>query len=359
MPEFVDWTGARDRAALAQAAVETLARGEWVALPTESGFAAVARADRHDSSTSLPAADLRWSLALPGGIEPETWTGKIGRVPLRLLRRTWPGPVCYVFEDAARSGPAARLAPRVRELVAPGGHLALRQPSHDAFLALLDAVEEPLLLAEPPNPAPDWLASLGEAVALVLEAGPARFQEPATRVRIAGDTWRIEAPGVYDEDELRRLTACLILFVCTGNTCRSPMAEALCKAMLAARLDCAVEELPQRGWWVMSAGVSAFPGDVPAPEAQQAVRTLGANLGEHQSRPVRPELAAVADYLLAMTRSHQVALRQLFPELGAEPRLLGGEEDLPDPIGGDQAVYDNCARLIQDRLECLLAEVMS
>src|SRR5262249_54877138 len=161
-----------------------------------------------------------------------------------------------------------------------------------AILDVLAMTGEPLVLGEPPRSNPDWLANLGARVDLVLEGGTAYFDEPATRGLIDGDLWRREAPGVDDEPGARRPTACLSLFVCTGNTCRSPMAEALCKALLAERLGCPVDDLPQRGWWVMSAGVSAYAGDPSAPEAHRAVQAFGGDLSKHQSRPVRPELAA-------------------------------------------------------------------
>ena len=80
-------------------------------------------------------------------------------------------------------------------------------------------------------------------------------------VALDGDAWRIEQPGVWDADELARLAARWTVFVCTGNTCRSPMAEALCKALLCERLGCTADELTARGYVVLSAGIVAGRGD--------------------------------------------------------------------------------------------------
>lgn len=142
--------------------------------------------------------------------------------------------------------------------------------------------------------------------------------------------------------------------MCTGNTCRSPLAEAICKRLLADRLGCAPSELDGRGVVVRSAGVMAYPGDPASPPAVGVAAELGADLAAHRSRPVTPDLLAEATDVIAMTAGHVAALELRYPNLGPPPRLLGGDRDLPDPIGGDADEYRACARLIAADLDRLI-----
>ena len=148
-----------------------------------------------------------------------------------------------------------------------------------------------------------------------------------------------------------------VLFVCTGNTCRSPLAAALCRALLAARLGCAEGELEGKGWVVGSAGVAAWPGDPATPAAVLVATEHGADLSGHHSRAVSPELLAAATKVVAMTRGHAATVAARFPGVGPTPGLIGGpDDDLPDPIGGDLAVYRACAETLLDHLDRRLTE---
>lgn len=145
-----------------------------------------------------------------------------------------------------------------------------------------------------------------------------------------------------------------ILFVCTGNTCRSPLAESLCRVKLAAALGCPPDELEAKGFRIGSAGVMAYAGDPATPEAVLAAAEAGADLAGHRSRPLTAELLAEATDVFAMTETHLVVLLAGHTAVGPEPKLLCGTDDLPDPIGGDPEEYRACARVIAAHLDRLL-----
>jgi protein-tyrosine phosphatase len=241
----------------------------------------------------------------------------------------------------------------------------LRVPAHAAILQVLASLPGPLVLtsANPSGQEPATTAdrvdrSLGDALALIVDDGPSHYGEASTVVKVNGDRLEVLRAGVVGESDLEALTPCVIVFVCTGNTCRSPLAEALCKKLLAERLGCPIEELPQRGFIVRSAGMAAMMGSKAAEEAIAVAKEMGADLSGHSSQPLTPELAAGADYLIAMTRGHCQALAGQLPRLAVAPRLLcpdGG--DIADPIGCERGVYRDCARQIARSLEELLPEL--
>jgi protein-tyrosine-phosphatase len=149
-----------------------------------------------------------------------------------------------------------------------------------------------------------------------------------------------------------------ILFVCTGNTCRSPLAAALCKSILARRLQCSPADLPAFGYSIESAGLAALPGQPATPEAVFVASELGADLTSHQSRPLTAELLGRARRVFAMTRNHVQVLLDYFPDLRPAPQLLSTTGiDLDDPIGCDLSVYRACAQAIQRNLDLLLPEL--
>ena len=145
-----------------------------------------------------------------------------------------------------------------------------------------------------------------------------------------------------------------ILFVCTGNTCRSPLAESLGRSKLALALGCPPAELESRGYRIGSAGVMALPGDPATPQAVMVAEEFGAELADHRSRPLDPALLGGATDVIAMTEMHLMILVSRFGAVGPEPVLLCGREDLPDPLGGDLEEYRACARVIAAQLDRLI-----
>jgi protein-tyrosine phosphatase len=270
--------------------------------------------------------------------------------------------VVLVFRQS-EGGLASRLPEAVRQQLCPQQALPLYVPEHDAAQRILQQAPVPVLLQGDRDNEPASLEQLcsavGPDVALAIDAGTMPTGAPVSVVEVDGNRWQMLAEGAVSAEEIARQAPCLIVFVCTGNTCRSPIAEALCKKELAQRLGCPIEELPHRGYLVLSAGMAAAPGDMATPEAVEAARELGADLTGHLSRPLDPALVAQADYLLTMTRGHLALLAARHPEAGCRPRLLSPEgDDVPDPIGGEQAVYQDCARTIQKHVDALLREVL-
>lgn len=148
----------------------------------------------------------------------------------------------------------------------------------------------------------------------------------------------------------------LFLFVCSGNTCRSPMAAAIANAEIASRLGIGVEALETVNIRALSAGLSARVGAPLATEAHQVLRSLNVPVGPHAASNLTVELAGRAEMIFCMTGAHRQALIKMIPSAAGKTYCLNTSGDIDDPIGRGLARYLDCARQIRDLVRLRFAE---
>lgn len=137
-----------------------------------------------------------------------------------------------------------------------------------------------------------------------------------------------------------------IIFICTGNTCRSPMAEGLFRRLLA---ESGITDIT-----CDSAGLFANPGEPAADNAVAACRELGVDLSAHRAKPLSQEMLQSTDLFVVMMQSHAGVLKSSgVPQ--EKIKVLGG--GVGDPFGGSPAIYRASRDQIQKALEELLHEL--
>jgi L-threonylcarbamoyladenylate synthase len=367
MTAMVDLRKSDDPSDAIHRAVSLLVAGHLVAFPTETVYAACAHSlspSAVGKLTSLQAQlrDAHPTMVVKGIQEAIDFVPSMDRLGQRLARRCWPGPVILAFDVPSELGLFHELPPESQRALSPDGRVWLRVPAHECVQEALRLMPAPLVAAcergkqgDPPITAKKLVASFGDHVDLVIDDGECRYSEPATVVHVGNGSWSILREGVVTKTLIGRLASEVFLFICTGNTCRSPLAEGFFRKMLAERLRCAEDELSDRGFMVLSAGLAADTGLPASVESVEVARRYGVDLRSHESQPVSDRLLEQADRILTMTRAHKEAILASHPHLANRVELLARDNtDITDPIGAGEQEYEICRGEIERNLRAIL-----
>lgn len=327
-----------------------LKKGGLVAFPTETVYGIACDALNPDAVSRLCKVkgrpkDKPLSLHIASRDEIKEYVERVPPMAETLMNRFWPGPLTIILPGNAGLGvgirfPANRLAQdliRMAEvpIVMPSANLSGETPAGDA-----EAVKR----------------DFDGKIEMILDGGPCQLKEPSTVVRVEEHSWEVLREGIITYEMIKNLVCRTILFVCTGNSCRSPMAEGLLKKALADRHGIPPEGLVGQGYRVLSAGTSAMQGSRASRSAIEVMREKGIDIALHRAQPITMDLVEDADLIYVMGMNHALILKEWMPEISRKLHLMH-PEGIEDPIGMPVEHYRACAAKIEERIPLVLEEL--
>ncbi len=346
--------------------------GGLVAFPTETVYGIACRV-KLDSLAKLDnlkrrVAGKHYTLHIGRKGDVHKYVPTVRLNAQKLIKNAWPGPLTIVFEldEKDIDKQQKNLESEVFESLYRDDSIGIRCPDNAISAMLLRQTSNPVVAPSanitnrpPAVDAGQVLAQLSGRIDLLLDAGPCKYKKSSTVVKIGKKGLEILRPGVYSQADLEKLSQVKFLFVCTGNTCRSPMAEAMFRKYLAEKFQCSVDDLRRIGYKAVSAGIIESVGFPASAGAVIACAAKGIDIEAHGSKGLSKELIEASDFIFAMEQVHRDRVIALEPKAANRCFLLAGNEGIPDPIGHSQEFYNSCAKMIETAVKKRIGELVT
>ncbi|MGA2915302.1 MAG: L-threonylcarbamoyladenylate synthase [Sedimentisphaerales bacterium] len=361
-------------------AADCIGQGGLVVFPTETVYGIACKADQKSLAKldELKKRDIdkRYTLHIGDKNKLADFVPTLTPPARKLVENAWPGPVTIVFEIDPKDINLLKkqFGEKTVELLYKDNAIGIRCPENDIARELLNLCKFPVVAPsaniagkEPATNAeqaieqftsPAKQGGLSGIVDMVLDGGQCKYKKSSTVVKISANGWEIIREGIYSEQQIRKMLTVNILFVCTGNTCRSPMAEGFTKKLLAKKLRTNIDRLEYIGYKVTSAGIMAYDGIGASPESIRFCNSKGVNITSHLTQRLTSEMIGQADYIFVMSEGHRNDIIRLFPAVAKRCMLLSDSGEIEDPIGRGFEVYKEVGEIIEKAVNKRIGELL-
>jgi tRNA threonylcarbamoyl adenosine modification protein (Sua5/YciO/YrdC/YwlC family) len=319
-----------------------LKKGGLVAFPTETVYGLGANLTSKKSIERLVEVKQRppgklFSIHIFNKADIEKFARDIVPAVYKIIDRFWPGPLTVILKSKKKSNQT----------------VGIRMPNNKIALDLISFAGVPVVAPSanisgntPPKTAEEVIAALDGKIDLIIDSGKTELGVSSTVVDFTLSKPQIMREGAIKKSEIEKvINTKIVLFVCTGNSCRSVMAKELLKKKLLDRDD--VE--------VVAAGIGVLPGMSASYETQRLLQQEGIDVSGHRAQQLTSDLVKKADLILAMQKYHEDSILKRYPFAKNRLYLLkefakieNGDLDIHDPMGKSQKFYKDIFLVIKE-----------